>query len=811
MKKMITLVTAAGLVMSSMAVPVYGATFADIHTVTWSGFQPFLEEAAELGLMSGYNENGKKYCKPRNNVTYCETVQLMYSIMKVYSGRDVSDTTVTKWKPVISAYNIPDWAYKATAYALENSILSTADLNHLQGNGKKINTKAAPREAVGVIFGKALDTVSGYDTKAGAALGYVDKNAVSAAAVPYLELLYRANLMVGDSDNKFNPKANITRAEMAVLSVKTYQKLMEKGADTTVSGKETTVAGTVTSSSLMQNGDLFLTVKTNAGTNLSLFGAKGEVKPKYSGETISFADVGKGDTVKVTYSDTTLTALEVVYSKAGIDGVSEKEDKKTTKETFELVDLNDSKVTVKDGSKEKKFYLDRDVEVKLNDKKSTISKLEKALEEANYDVTLTMDEEEYVLKIEAVLNDNNPTEGTVVEVDDDEIVIKAGSKKYTYPLAKDLEIEYDGKTVKFSKFERDYDESNYYVSLKLNKDGEVKEILIESMEDEFNGTLTSISTKKIRFESGGDEHEYDLAEDVDVKIDGKKSTLEKLRKSFRDDKKAYTVTVDLDRDDEVTEILAVSKYSHNNEGDLEDIDEDEIVIITDDKKYTYDLAKEVEVEIDGKDRDVEDLIDNIGAYRFEVKLEFDNDGDVSKIEATLKEASEGELKDIVESANRISIRAAGLSLDLTLASKVDVTLDGEEVTLTELNDQIDYAFGDSRIYVELGYNSSGKVDEITAHWEDVVGELADVDEDNDEITVKVSGKKETYELGRSVEFVYKLGASVDEDDYKSLSRYDDDLDGLWDFWEDCEKAKDDCTVALTLEKNKVVRIKAIAE
>ena len=141
-----------------------------------------------------------------------------------------------------------------------------------------------------MIFGKALDTVSGYDTKSGAALGYADKNAVSAAAVPYLELLYRADLMVGDSDNKFNPKANITRAEMAVLSVKTYNKLTEKGSDVTVPVKESVTAGTVTTSSLMQNGDLFLTVKTNAGTNLSLFGAKGDVKPKYNGETISFAD-----------------------------------------------------------------------------------------------------------------------------------------------------------------------------------------------------------------------------------------------------------------------------------------------------------------------------------------------------------------------------------------------------------------------------------------------------------------------------------------------------------------------------------------
>ena len=125
-----------------------------------------------------FDENGKKYCKPRNNVTYCEAVQLMYSIMKVYSGQDVNDATVTKWKPVISAYNIPEWAYKATAYALENSILTTGELNKLQGNANKINTKAATREDVGVIFGKALDTVKGYDIKSGATLSYADKSTV---------------------------------------------------------------------------------------------------------------------------------------------------------------------------------------------------------------------------------------------------------------------------------------------------------------------------------------------------------------------------------------------------------------------------------------------------------------------------------------------------------------------------------------------------------------------------------------------------------------------------------------------------------
>ena len=806
MKKMITFAAAASLIMGSMTVPVYAATFADINTVTWSGFKPFLEQAADLGLMSGYLENGKKYCKPRNNVTYCEAVQLMYSIMKVYSGQDVSNTTVTKWKPVISAYNIPEWAYKATAYALENSILTTSDLNKLQGNAQKINTKAANREDVGVIFGKALDTVKGYDTKSGAVLSYKDKASVSAGAVPYLELLNRANLMVGDSDNKFNPKANITRAEMAVLSVKTYTKLTETGTVPPVTTTQTTAAGTVTTSMVMQNGDLFVTVKTSTGTTLSLFGAKGDVTAKYDGTKISFDDIGQGDTVKVVYEGTTLDSIEVTYSKAGITGITEETNKKTTKETYELVEITSREVVVKDGSKEKEFRLDDDVDIELNGKNSTVNKLQDALEDANYDGILTLDEDEYVLEIVAYMNEKNPTEGYVMDVSDDEIVIKAGSKEYKYSLSGDVEIEYDGKSVRFSKFEDDYDDYNYFVSLELNKNSEVDEIVIESMEDEYSGVLTFINNNRISFKSGRDEHTYDLADDVDVEIDGKSASVADLREDYLDDK-AYTVKVDLNRNDDVREIIATPRFDENNEGELEDLDSKEIKIIVDDKEYTYDLADDVDVEINSKNRDLEDLEDYLGEYQFDVELEFDDDGDVCKIEATLTEANEGELRDIVEDAGMIAISAAGLTIKLDLASSVDITLDGEDISLSELNDELDYAYGDSLIYVELTYNSSDKVKAIEAYWEDVHGELDDIDTDEDEI--KVDG--DWYYIDRDAEFVYKLASSVDEDKYSSLSRYDDDIDGLEDFLKDCDDAKDTCEVALTLDRNKdVVRIKVTA-
>lgn len=793
-KQILTLATTASLLMGSISIPAYAATtFADINTVTWSGFQPFLNQAAELGLMSGYEENGKRYCKPRNNVTYCEAVQLMYSIMKAYTKQDVNDATVTKWKPVISAYNIPTWAYKATAYGLENSILTTAELNKLQGG-----TKAANREDVGVIFGKAIDTVKGYDVKSGATLGYADKDAISATAVPYLELLYRVNLMVGDSDNKFNPKNNITRAEMAVLSVKSYNKLVEN------TGTETskTATGTVTDCRTMQNGDIFLTM-TVSGSSLSLFGVKGNVTAKYNGQTIALSDIQTGDTVKVTYEGQYMSSITVTYSKNGIN--------QTTEKTYELKDITDSRITVKSGSTEKKFYLDDDVEIRLDGKKSTVSKLSKALEDTSYDVTLTFDKDEYVLKVVAVMNGNNPTEGTVTDVGNDEITIKSGSKEYTYPLASDVEITYNGSTMKFSKFQRDYDDSNFVVSLKLDKNNEVETIKITSMEDDYNGTLTYLNNKRIEFKSGSKEYSYDLADDVDVTLDGKRSSVSALRESYRGGK-AYTVSVDTNRDEEVTEIVAVSKYSVNNSGTLNKITRREITITVKEKDYTYDLASDVDVTINGKTSDVSELMDSYKDYDFTVTLAFDKDGDVCEIAAEMAEVKEGYLRDLIVEKKSITVTAAGLNIKMNLASSVKVTLGGESITLDKLNSELDYAYGDSQIYVELAYNSSDEVKEITAVWEDVRGELTAVDRKADEITVRKDGRKETYEISTRAEFVYKLASTADADDYKRNLKYDEDLYGLQDFLDACADANDDCIVALTKDsKGRIVRICATAK
>ena len=159
-------------------------------------------------------------------------------------------------------------------------------------------------------------------------------------------------------------------------------------------------------------------------------------------------------------------------------------------------------------------------------------------------------------------------------------------------------------------------------------------------------------------------------------------------------------------------------------------------------------------------------------------------------------AKEGYLRDLVEDKRTITVTAAGLNIKMDLASSVTVRLGGESISLTKLNSELDYAYGDSQIYVELGYNGSGEVKTITAFWEDARGELVSVDRRADEIEVRVNGSKKTFEISTRAEFVYKLSAAADADDYKRNLRYDEDLYGLQDFLDACSDARDKGTVIL---------------
>ena len=760
MKRFLPLATTAALVLGSTNAVAFGSTFADINTVPWPGAATFIDEAASLGLMSGYTENGKKYCKPRNKVTYCEATQLMYSIMKTYYKQDVTNETITKWKPIMDAYKIPFWAYNAVAYALDKGILVTNDLTKFMKGNTQQN---ANREDVGVIFGKALGKV--YTVDMDAKLTFKDAGSISKASVPYLDLLYDKNIMVGDDYNNFNPKVNINRSEMAVLSVKTYKLLTGSGSSGSTGGTTTkpetpsngSVTGTIVNVSVLENGDLFCSVKTNTGTGLNLFGKKGTAKAYYDGKEIDFSEIGTGDSVSLSYANGDIKTITVTKSVNG----------NGSKQTFDLVDMTSNKITVKDGSKEKTYTMADDVKVYLDDKSTTPSRIYSALDNGDdFSVTIYLNADDKVTKLYATTKNDNPKSGLLTDLDDDELTIKVNGKSYDYDVDSDVDVKDELTDYSFSDLKKHYDDTDFYVTLTTNSKNAVTKITVNYAEDEVNGVLTDVTSRKLTIKAQGDTYTYNLDSDVDVKVDGKSKDIDFLKENH--EKTSYRVSLTLNRDDDVTDIVAIEESMGESKGIIKRLSSSTIEIKNDKgDTFSYDLlddTDDIDVTLNGKSADFDDLKDKYKEYDIRAELSFKNK-QVSKIVAVNTEADEGELRAIDE--DEITILVDGDKFTYDLDDDVEVTLEDDDYTLSKLiKDFEDY----ENFEVKLKFNSSkSKVTEIEA---DYASSKREVKGDLDGISssyIKVDGKK------------YYLSKDFDKDDdvYGDAKDYDD-LDDKYD-------------------------------
>lgn len=760
MKRFLTLATTAALVLGSTNAVAFGSTFADINTVPWPGAATFIDEAASLGLMSGYTENGKKYCKPRNKVTYCEATQLMYSIMKTYYKQDVTNETITKWKPIMDAYKIPSWAYNAVAYALDKGILVTNDLTKFMKGNTQQN---ANREDVGVIFGKALGKV--YTVDMDAKLTFKDAGSISKASVPYLDLLYDKNIMVGDDYNNFNPKVNINRSEMAVLSVKTYKLLTGSGSSGSTGGTTTkpetpsngSVTGTIVNVSVLENGDLFCSVKTNTGTGLNLFGKKGTAKAYYDGKEIDFSEIGTGDSVSLSYANGDIKTITVTKSVNGIG----------SKQTFDLVDMTSNKITVKDGSKEKTYTMADDVKVYLDDKSTTPSRIYSALDNGDdFSVTIYLNADDKVTKLYATTKNDNPKSGLLTDLDDDELTIKVNGKSYDYDVDSNVDVKDELTDYSFSDLKKHYDDTDFYVTLTTNSKNAVTKITVNYAEDEVNGVLTDVTSRKLTIKAQGDTYTYNLDSDVDVKVDGKSKDIDFLKENH--EKTSYRVSLTLNRDDDVTDIVAIEESMGESKGIIKKLSSSTIEIKNDKgDTFSYDLlddTDDIDVTLNGKSADFDDLKDKYKEYDIRTELSFKNK-QVSKIVAVNTEADKGELRAIDE--DEITILVDGDKFTYNLDDDVEVTLEDDDYSLSKLIK----AFNDYENFeVKLKFNSSkSKVTKIEA---DYASSKRKVKGDLDGISssyIKVDGKK------------YYLSKDFDKDDdvYGDAKDYDD-LDDKYD-------------------------------
>lgn len=189
-------------------------TFADINDVPWGGAQAYINSVFEKGLMVGdIDDSGRRVFRARDNISYNETVQLVYTL----SGKTVSDEVINKWAADMRSNNIPRWAYDSVAFALEAGIITRSDLAVFVNADQ--SARPITRETAAYIFGRFLSE-EGVEPTA-AVVPFNDGTTISAVCAQYVDLLSSLDIMVGDENNNFNPNKTVNRAEMAVIVTKT--------------------------------------------------------------------------------------------------------------------------------------------------------------------------------------------------------------------------------------------------------------------------------------------------------------------------------------------------------------------------------------------------------------------------------------------------------------------------------------------------------------------------------------------------------------------------------------------------------------
>ncbi len=636
------LVASACMAFSSVG---YGAVFSDVGSnLKWA--ESYINSVYENGLMVGdYNSAGARVFRGTENITYSETAQLIYT-MAIKSGftTDVTELGINRYSMEMSNEGIDQWAEKAVAFCMEKGIVSSYDLTKFKNNGQNAYIS---REDLTALFGKTL--ALSYTVSTGTSLSFNDTWNISQAARPYVELMNKLGVVTGDDNNNFNPKANITRAETAVIASKTYDIMKQKNIANPESGY-TQTTGTVVSV-YESTGTYVLRLTTADGVAGFVLT---DATPVYNNASsdVGPTGMGLGDTVTV-YSNGASVARVVITNDIVKDpgNVNMPEFTNIYKDKGELISAGEYKIGLIDKRGDKVYYtVAEDADITLDGRKATLRQLSDRIRGDSYiEVTVELnsstEEAEIVTAVEQEYTSD--TEGKITNFNTREITIESGSKSFTYDLADDFTLRYNGKKwtgVIDDFFDDIYDQltGNKYIDaeLTLNDNGEVEEVDAESSnydpdeeDKEESGKISDIDENEIKIGS----KRYDLSSSVRVDItfgDDDIDDLDDLIDCFKADAEIRAdITV---RDGEVTRIEG---YVSEVEGMLKN------VTISDDRYPRGEMELDVDgygqlwfhydedtrIDIDGTEYDdiniesLRSMVRNSGGIS-DVTVRFDDDG-----------------------------------------------------------------------------------------------------------------------------------------------------------------------------------------
>lgn len=820
------LLTAAAVLAGSTNI--FAADFADINNVPWEGAKTYINAVADAGLMVGdYNDAGKKVFRAKDGVTYCETMQLAYTLMKSYLGKGVDSSVVDKYKTVMTGYKIPTWAQEAVAYGLDNKIVTISEIPaFVNKKGVSVN---ATRQDVAIIFGRAISLIEALPSDT--TLKYGDTSSITNVAKPYVALLGNLKIMNGDTDGNFTPKASINRAEMAVVVSKAKNYFAGKDSANNSGGSNNS-----SSSNNNSNNNTTSNIGTvsgvisnlvNVGNNTTIVvnnkqftGNSSTGCLNASGTRILMSSLVIGDSVLVSYDGDSITSILVTASKGSGNSSSSTTSRYDVQGT--LVSLGSYTVKVNVNGSEKNYEFDDrdDVYFKYNGTIKSYDKV-KDLWAKGDKVGLVLDRNDYVTNVDITSTENSgdyDVEGYFDTMDTTRIKLKSSksssSKSYDFEDSDKSNVKYyktknGNDDVGYTAF-KSYVKENDKIGIVYNSDGEVRKIYIveratssSSSDYDVKGYFKSISTSGISIKSSksGSSKTYKYRDDDKDSVSYYKnssSTTDVGYSSFKnyvneDDK----IGIVYDSDDLVRKVYITERASSSSSNDYD------VEGYYDSISSSYIRVKSSKSGSSTKYYFKNEDSDDVTFYKSEngssvsyssfknyvsdndkIGIVYNSSKEVTKVYIISGSSSSSKTSTTSGNTNSVTSSKIKIKNDSTTykvedGSDVDVNIDDGNNNINDYDDFVDAVSNENKIFhIEIKYDSSYYVTSIEGYVYSVEGAEV-LSADSDSIKVKCDGSRYTYDISSSCDY--------------SCGNYKDTSSGLRNALEDNSKVTADMT------------------
>lgn len=673
-------------------------SFKDTAGQWWE--QP-IAECSAADILGG---RGAGLFAPKDSVTRLEAVVMLN---RALGHRNEADTYAMSQGGYGFAADFPEWGKRNIAYAADKGYIAKAGIPSMQPK------HPASRAEIAVLFANALKlSANGYE------LTFADKSSIPTNLQPFVAAAVKHGIMVGKAGNKFDPNANVTRGEMAVIIARLFENgkispqpekyLVVKISSIDVTNKKITVV----------QGGQTLTYSLATASIQYRSGAKSTLSSFKPGENVKIVlDTGN----KVTF---------LAYTTANPSNSNISITTTYTGTIRGLVSGNPWTLSFQpDNDSLNSYPLLSSVKITRSGLTTDLTALTSGAR-AEIKVTGGNVSEINLLGSQTT---GNEVKGYVVNVYLDYVTVR-------YDDGTSQEINKSTASSGFYQLVRGQ-------RITLTKVGGIVTGITPVDEPrKVFGEVVNIGSSSITFEDGdGYERTLDFASGYKVKDKDGNSI------DWDDVEKEDSVEIEINGQEKAVTIKLIDGSSSSDlEGEVIDLDTSGDYSIRIEKyngsKKTYDVKASVDVyDQDGDDQDFDQIKE--GDY---VRLKLNSSDDVTRIDTLDVKLVEGEVTNVDNSGSwGISIKKSnGSEYDYSVNSKVKVWED----SLSRDFDDIDK--GDN---VRLLINSDDDVyiinilDGSAASDGTYDGVITSLDIDEDKLTIKKNSKSTTYTLSNDVE------------------------------------------------------------